>query len=299
MRRFCAFLSILLCLPMLCMADMVGYSGDIRRYVTQAEKAQFPYNSVVKIIDNGSTGTGTFVSPDVILTCRHVVDTSEEKFIEYYTSDGQKHRGFVAPYLHDEASEHDFAWVIDENAHKGAVYDVSAVTKRSQNLMVIGYDSLKPLSNEELQIVKRLYSDWLQKNGKIEGADKIWQAMVDVDLQLRFYYACSGDRQTDCVHCSDTDQSCIFADNNNMKVRQGCRVTHVDSQIYTNCPGASGASGAALIDLETNQIIGIACEVGKVQIGQEKDAIMLGTRPEYYHEVLTHWIDGIKANKNK
>ena len=91
---------------MLCMADMVGYSGDIRRYVTQAEKAQFPYNSVVKIIDNGSTGTGTFVSPDVILTCRHVVDTSEEKFIEYYTSDGQKHRGFVAPYLHDEASEH-------------------------------------------------------------------------------------------------------------------------------------------------------------------------------------------------
>ena len=47
--------------PTVCFADAVGYSGDIRRYVTNEEKKQFPYNTVVRLeywnnSDDGVTG---------------------------------------------------------------------------------------------------------------------------------------------------------------------------------------------------------------------------------------------------
>ena len=88
---------LLMCSPMVCWGDMVGFGGDTRRYVTEQEKYQFPYNTVVRFDADGNTGTGTFVSDDVILTCRHVVESiGIGNYIDYYTSDGKKHSGIVA-----------------------------------------------------------------------------------------------------------------------------------------------------------------------------------------------------------
>lgn len=293
------FLSFILCMPVVARGDMVGYGGDLRRYVTEEEKSQFPYNTVVKIKDGGSTGTGTFVSEDVILTCRHVVNNKgPQRPIEYYTADGKKHTGFIPNYVDDDKSETDFAWVIEKGAFSGRTLELAHNSKYSNNLMIIGYDCLKPLSNDEIRIIKRLYTDWIERNGSVT-ASKAFDAMVDIELQLRCNYACSSDNQTNCVHCSG-EKYCIFHDNDNMKVRTNCKVTSIfDDQIYTNCPGAYGTSGSAIIDMETGKIIGIACEVGRMQIGQEKDAMILGTKPEYYYEHVKTWIDGLRNERNK
>ena len=59
MKKTLAFLSLILT-PIVAMGDMVGYSGDLRRDVTEEEKTQFADNTVVRFPNPG--GTGTFVS---------------------------------------------------------------------------------------------------------------------------------------------------------------------------------------------------------------------------------------------
>ncbi|MBR3510658.1 MAG: trypsin-like peptidase domain-containing protein [Alphaproteobacteria bacterium] len=291
MKRLIAFL-LLLIMPTFVDADMVGYSGDKRRYVTEEEKLQFPYNTVVRIVDNGNPGTGTFVSEDVILTCRHVVDgTDKNGDIEYYTSDGKKHIGKVGPYENDDKDYHDVSWIIDEDSFSGPVLEISPEAKYSNNLMIIGYDSLKPLSDDELKIVKQVYTNWIKDNGRITSGNA-YKAMGEVDTELQILYSCSSDKQTNCVHCSG--EYCIFDDSKNMKVRTGCSVVNVDKMLYTDCPGAPGASGSAIIDKNSNQIIGVFCSVLRAQIGQEKRATSSGVRPDIYYRSLKSWIDGLK-----
>ena len=41
---------LLTCFPMVCLGDMVGFAGDTRRYVTESEKYQFPYNSPIYFV---------------------------------------------------------------------------------------------------------------------------------------------------------------------------------------------------------------------------------------------------------
>lgn len=294
MNRFFIFLMLMI-IPSMVFADMVGYSGDKRRYVTEDEKSQFPYNTVVRFDDKGNPGTGTFVSKDIMLTCRHVVDdTGAENFIDYYTSDGKKHTGYVANYIKDYKSTHDFAWVIDENAFSGQVLNIAPETKYSNNLMVIGYDSLKPLSDDEIKILKQLYAKWIQDNGRVTSYNA-YKAMAEISAEAIMNHSCSSLEQKDCIRCSqDSDIWCLFGDSTNMKVRTGCKITAVKDMIYTDCPGAPGASGSAVIDINSGQIIGILCEIGKPQIGQDKDAMSLAVRPEIYYKSLNTWIEGLK-----
>lgn len=286
MKRLIAFL-LLVFMPTFCLGDMVGYGGDKRRYVTDEEKSQFPYNTVVRINGDNNPGTGTFVSKDIILSCKHVVDNvADEEWINYYTADGQQHAG-IAKY--DKYSDPDVGVVVDMNAFSGKTLRISPVAKHSNNLMVIGYDSLKPLSDEEIKIVKDVYRKWIIENGRVTAANT-YQAMVDVEITLLKQHNCTSENQKNCVHCSG--EFCIFDDAKNMKVREGCRVIDIDSSsLYMDCPAAPGASGSAVIDKDTMQIIGVACAVMKPQIGQNKDALSTAEKPELYYRAVNSLIN--------
>ena len=300
MKRLFVILTLMF-IPYFGYCDMVGWSGDTRRYVTEEEKTQFPYNTVVRIYGNGISGTGTFVSEDVILTCAHVAEDAKDsaKHFDYYTSDGRKHSGTVGAYVENYSDTEDFAFAYDVNAFNGhSLLSLSPNARYSNNLMVIGYDNLKPLSKDELTVVKQVYTNWIRTNGKITNKNAI-KAMARVNNVLKREYACSSGRQTNCVHCFDDEIYCIFGDSKNMKVRTGCRVTRIDDEIHTNCPGSTGSSGSAIIDANSNEIIGVFCSVSRLQIGQEIDAIGIGVKPEEYYDSLQTWINGIKKSKNK
>ncbi len=287
---------LLTCFPMVCLGDMVGFAGDTRRYVTESEKYQFPYNTVVRFDSDGNTGTGTFVSDDVILTCRHVVEsTGIGNLIDYYTADGKKHSGIVAVYPENSNDASDYAIIIDENAFDKPVLEMESKSRFDNNLMVVGYDSLKPLSDSELLIVKRLYKDWLVKNGTITAVNAM-QAIVDIEMELKQNHACSFLKTKDCVKCSSDANYCIFNDSENMKVRENCKVESVQgTKIKTNCPGAPGASGSALISSDRNSILGLNCNVIRPQIGQELNASSSAIKPEVYYKSVQSWIEGINS----
>jgi hypothetical protein len=75
------------------------------------------------------------------------------------------------------------------------------------------------------------------------------------------------------------------------------KITAVEDMIYTDCPGAPGASGSAVIDINSGQIIGILCQVVKPQIGQNKNAMSSAVRPEIYYKSLNTWIEGLRNSK--
>ena len=290
--------------PTICFADMVGYSGDMRRYVTDAEKKQFPYNTVVRFEywddDGGITGTGTFISNDLLLTCRHVVEKpGEDKRTNFYTSDGKQNWGTVVPYI--SATEGDFgvtdaAFVFHKNAFSGPVLKLAETTRMSNNVMIIGYDSLKPLSKSELKIVRQLYTNWIKAHGKIDKNNS-YMATKDIERELKTNYSCSLNNTKNCVKCSNYDGYCIFGDHENMKIRTGCQITDIKTVkkghklMFTNCPGSGGASGSAIVDVDTKEIIGIFCRNVTAQIGQRKDATNLGVSIDFPYKTLHHQND--------
>ena len=293
MKHLIAFLSILF-IPTFVWGDMVGYSGDTRRYVTNAEKAQSPYNSVVRIVNGNNVGTGTFISKDVILTCKNVVNgIGLENDVKYNTPGGTQRTGYIAVYPEGNIKSKDYAVIVSKNSFKGNALPLSLSSKQSDNLMVIGYDNLKPLSNDELRIVRHLYGMWLSEHEDLTTQNS-QQAMRDVDARLKKDYACSSDTKENCVRCSNKSGYCIFDDNFNMKVRTGCKINYIGDQLYTNCPLSPGGIGAAIIDTDTKKIIGILCEIRRPQVAQEKEALTLGTKPESYIKETETTVDFMK-----
>ena len=296
MKRIFAFL-LLLFLPTLVWADMVGYSGDTRRYVTDEEKYQYPYNTVVRVAGKDGYGTGTFVSKDVILTCRNIINGAlVDSDVNYITANGQRRTGFVAQVMQDKNKENDYAVIVDKGAFGGDVLPVAAISKQSNNLTVIGYDNLKPLNANELNIVKQLYQMWLAKNEGLT-VNNANQAMVDIDKQIKEDYVCSSNKKENCIKCSGNGDGCIFSDGNKMKVRNGCKINYIGNQLYTNCSVPPGAIGAAMIDADSKQIVGILCETRRQQIGQEREPLSLGTKPEIYFSNLEIIIDYAKYDE--
>lgn len=280
-------------LPISGMAELVG-SVDKRRYVTAEEKTQFPYNTVVKFETANGPSTGTFISPYVILTCRHCVDdVGNYGDINFYTTDGEKHLGRVwIPKANENGFNTDYAlvrsmdYVFDGTTPKLVPYTVYGGTvKRS------GYEALKILTDSELRVIKETIATNLELQN---GAKRdFYENMAILGLDLFFNHACKSDSDTDCVHCSaDPMDGCIFNDDDNLKTQDSCNITHKESgELVINCAGFPGTSGAVLMSNNDNSIRGIIVSIaGGLELGTSKTPRGGAVRPEEYYKYAEFFI---------
>ena len=149
MKHVFAFL--LLFIPNVVLADdactnPIDYTLDRRCYVTNSEKMDFPYNTVVRI---GDVATGTIIGPNLILTCRSCVNPEQYNTyhgdIEFYTSDNQRHiaRELFTPT--DQTPESEWALLKTKDTFEMPFLEVSH-SHDASNLEQIGFSALKILS---------------------------------------------------------------------------------------------------------------------------------------------------------
>lgn len=290
------FLWCLLLWPTVVHAEWIGTS-DKRRYVTDEEKMKFPYNTVVRF-DNGSTSTGTFVSKNLILTCRHCVDDSDS--IDYYTTDGKKHTGFVFGV----SKNADYALVATTDIFDGDVPGMYAKTSYAGSVKRIGYDNLKVLSDDELTVIKKSVANILanprESDAGLSTADKVMSMMIDLEIDLLLNHNCSDSNSKGCVHCVG-DRQCIFWDNHNLKVQDSCTIVSLsDGKLKTTCAGTSGASGSSLLSNSDNNIRGILVSVDpKFEIGIKTQPTSYAVKPEDYYESVNIGIDKVEKIVNQ
>lgn len=287
------FMAILCFYPMLGWGEFVG-ATDKRRYVLDQEKNEFPYNAVVRFEYDGATSTGTFISPSLILTCRHCVGDSKE--INFYTTDGKQHTGFVFA----TAENADFAIVATTDFYNGTVPIVNPRTSYAGNVKRIGYESLKVLSDDEISVIKKSMAEILSKpqlsDSSLSAEDKIMTAMVYLDVDLVLNHACSKPDEKNCVHCAG-ERECIFADNRNLKIQDSCAITGKSGEkLKTNCAGFSGTSGASLLDAKDNSVRGILVSTdAKFEIGIQSSPTSYAVAPETYYDAIQVSIDKVNA----
>lgn len=284
MKRLISFL-LLLIIPNFCLADWVG-TKDPRRYVTDEEKAVFPYNKVVKIRVGEDFSTGTIVAPNIILTCGHCIgDLKKDSAVNFYTTNGGVNTGYVWYVSNVENIADDYALIVFKNKNEGPFLNVSDVAVPDRNVMRVGYDSLKILQDDEIPVVKNVFVDVLNRYKKITDAN-VFDAMEEVESQLK-ERSCKSISDTNCVRCSGGG-SCIFDDGDKLKVQESCSATSIQpvhgggKLISTNCAGNHGASGSPMIDSSRKNIIGVL--VGIYGFGVGGEVKNYGIMPEMFSE---------------
>lgn len=284
MKRIFAFL-LLMIVPTFCWAGWVG-SVDGRRYVTDEEKGVFPYNNIVRIESKTGFSTGTIVSSNVVLTCRHCVESSgKNSNVNLHMSDGSVRTGTVWYYPNDGKDSNDFALIIFKQFDSDRFLGVSDVSVPDDKVMRIGYDTLKVLNSDEIKIVKKAFVNALKKYGNITDKN-VSSAIAYVEGTLQDYN-CKSDTDVNCVRCVNSN-SCIFDDGERMKVQDSCSATKMQHivddglMLYTDCVATPGGSGAPLIDSEHEHVIGVSTGTYGFGIGGTTESYAV--RPERFYE---------------
>lgn len=268
-------------------ADWVGQS-DKRRYVTDTEKSEFPYNNVVKIVTNDSVSTGIIIAPQIILTSGHgVADVGLNNYIAYYTTDGQAHTGKVWYYKYSSAVTDDYALILTNDIFSEPFFNIPNSNVTESNAMRIGYDSLKVLSNDEIKVVKDTFVNFL--SGYKLTAENAYDAMDEIDELLKNKDCRKTSDKMNCVHCSGGND-CIFGDYDNLKVQESCSANNFRSVdtggkfLVTNCGASVGGSGSPILDASHKNIIGMSIGTTGFMIGNEKEATSYAIPPEQFNK---------------
>ena len=293
MKRLVAFL-LLLFIPTFCFADWVG-SVDGRRYVTDEEKASFPYNSIVRIGTKTGFSTGTIISPNIVLTCKHCVESAGKNGnVNLYMPNGSVKTGTVWYYSNEDRISNDYALVIFRQFDSNQFLKVTDVAVPDNNAMRVGYDALKILNSDEIRVVKQSFVNTLKNYERINDAN-ISKIMKDIENTLQ-KYNCKSDTDTNCVRCANS-KSCIFDDGDRMKVQDSCSATQMQMiiddgvMLHTDCIAAPGGSGAPLIDSKHEKIIGISTGAYGAGIGGITESYAV--RPEKFFDKIKTLINMI------
>ncbi len=199
-----ALLSFLVWLPMVAVAadhctNPDEYTVDRRCYVTDEQKAQKPFNSVVALIDGGGiycTGTivtqGTRYSPffsyntqnqnPIILTAKHCTDRNRDgqpdKTLKIMLQDGQKIEVNFAKagnYNILDGTNDDGDWAVYElplvysveymqNDFDSVYSSFASGLYSGVSVSVVGYGFLKIMSDAEIEGFRQRYIDYLTEN---------------------------------------------------------------------------------------------------------------------------------------
>ena len=282
MKRIFTFL-LLLIIPTIGYSSMLG-DVDNRRYVTDEEKTSFPYNTIVRIETSTGSSTGTIVAPNVILTCKHCVQSAGKNgSVNLYLPDGQQKKGVVWHYPDEKTIANDYALVVFDGYDVKSFLNVNDIAVPDDNVSRIGYDFLKILGNDEISIAKKVLSDVIKRNGNVTN-ENLHKVVFEWEKELQ-KYRCSSDTDTNCIKCAD-NESCVFGDGARMKVQKSCSLTKIqkvdskNTMLISDCAGSPGASGGPLIDSDVKKIIAIFTGAYGFDIGGTTKTY--GVRPEFF-----------------
>ena len=269
-----------------------AYTIDKRCYVTDEEKAQKPYNTTVALInhtDNTPMCTGTIIQIQdmlVVYTAAHCIVFDEHKAekIKIRLQDGREfiasHNNsgnFVLPPETVITEEELEEWIIKNNPHDWAIYNIpeqyydnipyTSITNKNHsnalhNATVVGYGSLKIMSDNDINDFKQKYIDYL--NGRPQNEDHGFvndNIVINNPVVLNFL----DEHQIDIYDV-------IFNDNKKLK-QSKCKYGGEFSA--ENCQVWPGNSGGPVYD-NNNHIMGIVTLVDFL-IGGKQHANMHGT----------------------
>lgn len=240
------------------------YTIDRRCYVTDAKKQKFPYNSVVKLIDDdGGYCSGTIVnfgSEQYIVTAHHCATKSDSDIIQQEIHATMPNGGQITAHYHSDGSggntitnknyeNKDWAFYRIDNVSTPFVkgpgtkwLDVKDID--NMPVWIIAYGSLKIMSDAEIQDFKSRYIKYLRSRKKAETKENgvsYGGIHMNDTLGIEFLMAMGKNYYKN-----------LLEDMDNMKI-SFC----VMPQYY--CQGWYGASGGGFFD-ENGNIVGIVSQ---------------------------------------
>lgn len=271
MRHLSAFL-LMSCLPTLAVADYCTspseYTIDRRCYVTSGQKAQSPYSAVVSLVDEVNGGiycSGTLVNSAnkiYVYTAQHCIMNRNMNTISVKLQNGRvlsavknNEGNFVATSGMDPNGD----WAIYEVLNApSTIPNVNAISgnytgTRSNDARIIGYGSLKIMSDADIEKFKDMYIGYLNKQrGVSYGRYGATYGMVNDGVLV----------QNKNVHDFLINTSTGFFNDTQLKV-SFC--TYGASAISNGCQIWTGNSGCGIFN-SNNDLIGISTS-GLITIG--------------------------------
>ena len=250
--------------------DPDKYTIDKRCYVTDEQKKEKPYNAVVKIYGNYDiVCTGTIIKYDghfYVYTAKHCTDNETNGVVDKSLLVGlQDGRGrsviLNRTGNYDISADTGFSgdWAIYQFHEEDDEEDIPSVDfsnniawgfdNRKYDARVIGYGSLKIMSDVEIENFKRSYIDWL----KARNPDVPEEVFVSEGLKKYFGFTSDGGidllSTPGKVYHKMKRSDDIFRDKQNLKVSH-CKYT--SSGRREHCQVWGGNSGGGVFDVSGN-----------------------------------------------
>lgn len=290
MKRLIAFL-LLINIPNLCFGlddactKPSEYTADKRCYVTPEQKQQEPFNAVVALIDEDGFRycTGTIVKGKdnsfYLYTAKHCTDINKNGMSDHELlislQDGTQ-RSVYIDVFGDYNIERDDNHGGDFAIYKlnGDYYPYALITDKKHTIgfgpfasnydaLVVGYGSLKIMSDKEIEDFKQRYIEFLKNNKgiKVEGTETLYGfshgGINSLNTKVKEFI----DYYLDPSYWRD-----LFADYE-LKVSK-CKYSSNGKE--TNCQKWSGNSGGPIFDKDGN-LMGIMTRGNRI-IGGSRHA---------------------------
>lgn len=253
-----------------------GFTIDKRCYVTNIQKTQQPYNATVALVEDSGFHycTGTIVQKDdgklYLYTAKHCICNDQgmaEDTIQIETQDGKKIDitavGKQRDHgLYDCSNDANFTddWASYE-IPKEYYNDVSfrgINPDSAKNVRVIGYGSLKIMSDSEIQEFRQWYMSFLENEKDIVNNSKTEQDYARQGIVVNNGYGADF-----LGYLRDKDKEyydSIFHDNDRLKVSQAKTISK--SQVW------GGNSGGGAFD-DNDNLVGIITRAYRIIGGRE------------------------------